>query len=738
MNINYDVKNTSCYDTADGSITIKTIELTTKEIHQYGKYTIQWSNNISSNQINSCKLFAHGLKADKYAFRIVGNGNTSEWYNIEIKNISPISISNLVTSNDPCAKIASMSFDVKGGKPPYAVKYGNQYLINQTSKVSIHDIISSADSRLSITDANGCLFEYDDSIDLNFSYLTYRITDIEAPVIHDDHPQKLNIDIQNGYPPFRFDIYLSEAGNKKDIIATTILENTSNTYDLSRLVYPGDYIIDIIDGHQCLYTTEEIHIPNSVPLAAKIAYKNTDPLPSPIICNTEFIFDTILIPFHLLLNDLLLRDWVKNLVIKSEINMSIGKQKYIQKIIKHNKHYSKQANDTIDILHLGPSTTEWYFSINIARGFNLQTDNVFSEMIYLSIEDRDYPIVPELDDSIDTIKLIRGNILTNTSNVYDFKNSHRINIYDGSNYSSYMSCSYENSSYLHNTYQVGNIFGINLLDNTYCNSLIDLNHSANFILPPENIDKINNLKQIISLISNPSKDISVAAISDYKNNGSFSVLVTGGSQNPRFAVYRYDKISSPMNINTECINAINLVGLQPGTYVIKIQVDCHNKLKYINNQLYDNHYESCLSYINDQLGCSIKDINFEYGDILINILEKDSESYVENLPGIIFDDIQTYTHMTKNQINTLSIPSKTVSESSEYTNRLKISCDNNKQCVVTGPNNFSHIFQGNILLINLIPGVYTIEGQDTISEKYKTTTHKIYIGPKSKEYISIS
>ena len=387
--------------------------------------------------------------------------------------------------------------------------------------MSIHDIISSPNNKLYITDANGCVFEYEDSINIEFSQLSYRIEDIEPPIIHDDHPQKLNITIQNGRPPFRFDIYNTADGNKSDLIATTAFNDNTNIYNLAHLVYPGDYIIDITDGYNCVQTTDIIHIPNSLPLSAKVAYKNTDPAPAPIISNTEFIFDTLLIPFNLLINDLSLRDWAQNLVTKSEIHMSIGKQKYIQKIIQHRKHYDKSADGILDILHLGPSTTEWYFSINIARGFNLQTDNVFSDLISISVGETEYSVVPEIDNDIGTIKLIRGNLLTNTSNIYDFKNSDRINIYDRSDYSSFLSCSYQHSSYLHNTYQPGNIFAINLLNNTCCNSLIDLKHPEDFVLGADQINEINNLKRIVLLISDPSKNIDIAAVSSAQHNGIF-------------------------------------------------------------------------------------------------------------------------------------------------------------------------------------------------------------------------
>jgi hypothetical protein len=743
MNINFTTKHTSCSDIANGSILINTIELTPKEIRKYGKYIVKWSDNISDNQIHSGNFFADSLKPDTYSCRIVGNGHASEWHSVDIQNISNINISNLIVINDPCNKIASISFNVDGGKPPYTIKYGNQYLINQTDKVSIHDIVSSINNKLYITDANGCVFEYGDLIDIDFSRLSYRITDIEPPIVHDDHPQKLNIAIYNGDPPFRFDIYNTTDGNKNELLATTVFNDNTNIYSLANLVYPGDYIVDITDGHNCVYTTETIHIPNSIPLSAKITYKNTDPPPTPIICHTEFIFDTLLIPFNLLINDLSLRDWAQNLVTKSEISLLIGQQKYIQKIIQHNKHYRDYCNGVLDILHLGLSITEWYFSINIARGFNLQTDNVFSDLIRITVGETEYTVVPEIDNDISTIKLIRGNLLTNTTNVYDFKNSDRINIYDNSDYDSFLSCSYQHPSYLHNTYQPGNIFAINLLDNTYCNSLIDLKHPEDFVLGPDKINEINNLKQIVSLISDPSKDIDIAAVSSTQHNGIFSVLVTGSKNNNSLTTYKYNKIDNtlcPINTEIEIINAINLQSLNEGTYIVKVKTCCRNKLKYINNQSYDNHYTASVLYIKNQLGCSLEDLNFEYGDILINIAQNNNESPIENLPGIDNTEIQTYKFMSKNQIDTLSSPIKKVSENESYSNTLKISCPSNVVCEITGPNNFSHICQGNISLINMLPGVYTIKGENSIlpEERNKIITHKIYIGHNSKEYISIS
>lgn len=742
MNINFTTKHTSCFDMANGSILINTIELTPKEIRKYGKYAIQWSDNISDSQIHSGNLFVDNLKPDTYQFRIIGNGQIGEWHSVDIKNVSPINISNLIVFNDPCNKIASISFDINGGQPPYSVRYGRKYLINQTEKVLMEDTIPSINDKLSITDSNDCVFEYEDPINIHFSHLSYRVEDIEPPIIHDDNPQKLNISIQNGRPPFKFDIYNTTDGHKSDLMATTVFDDTTNIYSLAHLVYPGDYIIDITDAYNCTYTTEIIHIPNSMPLSAKIMYKNTDSPPAPIICNTEFIFDTLLIPFNLLINDLSLRNWVQNLVTKSEINMSIGKQNYIQKIIQHRKHYDKSDDGILDILHLGSSTTEWYFSINIARGFNLQTDNVFSDLIYIHIGETAYSVVPEIDSDIATIKLIRGNILTNTSNVYDFQNSDRINIYNSSDYSSFLSCAYQSSFYLHNTYQPGNIFAISLLDNTYCNSLIDLNHPEDFVLTTDKSNEINNLKQIVLFINDPSIDIDIAAVSRTQHNGSFSILITGSKNNSSLLIYQYNKTNRtifPINTSIEYNNAINLQSLDQGAYIVKSKTSCGNKLKYINDQPYDNHYQASLYFIKNQLGCSLEDLNFEYGDILVNIIENDIDLYTENLPGITDTETQTYKYMSKNQINTLSVPIKTVSENEQYSNGLKISCPSNIRCVIIGPNNFSHIFQGNISLINMWPGVYTIKADDNTAQEdqYKTIAHKIYIGHNNKDYISI-
>lgn len=742
MNINFTTKHTSCADMDDGSILINTIELTPKEIRTYGRYVIQWSDNISDSQIHSGNLFVDNLKPDTYQFRIIGNGQTSQWHSVDIKNVSAINISNLIVFNDQCNKIASISFDINGGKPPYSVRYGRKYLINQTEKVLVEDIMPSIDDKLSITDSNGCVFDYEDSINIEFSQLSYRIEDIEPPIIHDNHPQKLNITIQNGRPPFRFDIYNTAEDNKSNLIATTVFNDNTNIYNLADLVYPGDYIIDITDGYNCVQTTEIIHIPNNIPLSAKINYKNTDPPPAPIICDTEFIFDTLLIPFNLLINNLSLRDWVQNLVTKSEIQMSIGKQKHIQKIIQHRKHYDKFADGILDILHLGSSSTEWYFSINIARGLDPQTDKVFSDLIHMHVGESDYSVVPELNNDTDTIKLIRANLLTNTSNVYDFKNSDKINIYDSSDYSSFLCCAYQSCSYMHNAYRPGNIFAINLLDNKYCNSLINLNRPEDFIFDTNKINEINNLKQILSLISDPSKDIDIAAVSCARHNGSFSVLVTGGQNDHKLIVSRYNKAEKTLcDVNTimESINAINATSLHSGTYIIKVKTSDNNKLKYINNQPYDNHYVSSQSYIKNILGCSLEDLNFEYGDILVNIIENNTDLYTENLPGIANTETQTYTYMSKNQINTLSVPIKTVSENAQYPNGLKISCPSNIQCVVIGPDNFSHIFQGNISLINMLPGVYTIKANATISQEdqHNRISHKIYIGHNNKEYISI-
>jgi hypothetical protein len=757
MKINFTKQDPLCYNANNGYININTIDLSLAERHKYGiDYTIEWSENVSIEQIKS-KFFINNLKADTYKFRLCNNTICSDWHQIELNNPNQIKIISIDQDNDLCKQVASVSIKTEGAKPPLIAHFGTNLAFSDNDTIHITGIYHSVSDHITITDSQNCSIKSENIININFSQLFHEIKSIKPPIIHDDHPQELIICIKNSPGSHKFIIYESVDNIKQQIVAETqfddnhsILQNDNNSiknYNLSNIVYPGSYIIDIIDQNNCVYTTDTIHIPNLHPLKVNIKYHNNNIIPNINIVETEFIFDTILIPYHRMINDLNLLEWIKNLRLSSIINLTIGKQKYQQKIIKYDKDYTKYQNNIFDILQLGSSSEDWYFSINIGKGFNRSND-VFSDNIYIEINDQQYLVIPSLDSDINSFKLIRGNLLTNSFSTNQFKNSNILQIYHSDDINDKISDITYNQSYsFYNTYKPGLIFTINLIDNNYSTTQIDLNSPENYIFDFKNIKQIDNLKYTLQQINQYTNNINISAINNTEFNGQLSVYPIGGvpldkdTYNIQYYQYNTDT-QELLNIyyNNQIVKSNNLFQLPPGTYIIKISDSTGNKLKYINNEPYDNHYGAALSFIENQLGITTQKINFNYGDVIVNIMDDNTAQIMsdinQNIPGLsIQDSITTLKSLSVIGNDILIING----DHSHLDNEIIIIINNEVDCTIIGPNNFKHIFNRNIKLVHLSPGVYTITGDDQQLE-YKhlsNTTNKIYIGDNTKEYIHL-
>lgn len=757
MKINFTKQDPICYNANDGQITINSIDLSAIEQYKYGKnYSIEWSSNVSSEQIHS-KFFVYKLKADKYQFRLCNNEYYSDWTEIELINKEPLKIITINQDNNPCDKIASISIQINGGQPPYVAYYGPHLATSNTNYIEISNIFAYQSFPIKVVDANNCSVLSDNNITTNFSQLFYDIVSNTSPIIYDDHPQEFLITIKNGYGPYRFIVYDSNDGIKDKILYETkfednyLIDNINEfnhyTYNLASILYPGSYIIDIIDSHNCIHTTETIAIPNADPISVKAIYGNNtyQPISNPIPIDS--IFDTLLIPYALLINNLSLIEFIKTLGAIPNIDIQIGKKTYKQKIIHNNKDYSQNINNIFHILQLGSSSSDWYFSINIARGFN-EKDNIFAENIFLQYNNQNYLIVPFLDDDISSIKLIKGNLLITDFNITQFELHNTIHFFNSNDtLNSIAELNNYNTYRLYNTYHPGSVFVINPIDWSNCIDVINFNHVEDYVFNDINIQQNINLKHILEIINDNNKNIYISAI-DNKFNGVIKLGIHGGIvDNHQYKInyYKYDHNTQKLlNIyyNNKITQSNSIYDLSPSTYIIKIIDNVGNKIKYINNQSYDNHYIAAKKYINNILNITETQIGFEYGDIIINILD-DNTNYTlsdvyTNIPGISSDET-TKSNQNSSILN--KIQSKPIiSGNSNYNNILDIISPYNIECSITGPNNFNHIFTGNIQFINMYPGVYNIVGNQTqLTKEYLlNNSNQIYIGDNTKECININ
>jgi len=310
MDISYTQTNVTCNGLSNGRIIIEAITLTTEESDLYGtEYILDWTDNASS--LNDTNTIASNLAADTYGFRLIGNSNVSDYQYFTVTEPAALDIYKIQNFNNPCDNVSSIDVYVSGGTPPYSARYGTYSSQSDTSPISITGIIVAQTTDIVVTDANTCSVSSDAEISTLFTNINYSVSGVTAPLIYDDHLSGFEITVAQGAAPYKFIIYESENNAKGDVVAETdildtsiVVRNSGNTYsyDLSELIYPGSYIIEIIDSNNCHQDTTQQTVPNSAPLV--ISSSSTSNTTNNLVTGVDLnnIYDTILIPYKMIQN----------------------------------------------------------------------------------------------------------------------------------------------------------------------------------------------------------------------------------------------------------------------------------------------------------------------------------------------------------------------------------------------------------------------------------------------------
>lgn len=741
MKINIKTQDQLCYNAANGYILIDSIDLEGYEKEIYRNYTIEWSSNIDKSQIHHSKLFVQNLCADEYSFRICGPKTCGEWQKVRINQVKPLNITNVIVNNNPCEQTASISLDISGGTKPYRIKYGNIYRTTDKDTISLTNITHPINDTIKVVDANDCMCESHEPIITNFSRLICSIDKILAPQIYDDHPQECSLRITNNHTPIKFIIYdISDPNDLRKIHETNWQYNASNIYDISSFIYPGQYMVSIQDTHGCSYTLQNIVIPNTNPLSALVSVKNHVDSTVRSLSDTIYIYDTLLIPYNLIKSNYSIYKWINTLTLNSKLVLEIGAKTYQQKIITFYKQ--PQQDNFIDILHLGESNDQWFFSINIARGLDPKIDDIYSKNIYLKILDDQFLVVPELDNDLNSIKLVRGTLLINTTNKTSFENTNSIKIYEKleDNFIFLDEIRYTHYQHLNNIYQPTNILCVNFLENPLLHSYIDIFNSHTHRLTSETMSIIDSIQQTMCYINDTNKKIYIESTNHAPNNGAINVSVHGNlsAKNYKLEYKTYntiDNIICDIFIDNQTVHTPYLCQLPPGIYIIKVHDPDRNKIRFINHKNYDNHFVSSKTYIENKLNKSLADLDFNYGDILICLNEND-----ENIPGIS----ERIEAQSLHKISTMGVLNPTqdiiVCDSEENNNCLTILNPLKIKYNIKGPN-LNHNIQVDTVKITHMPeGVYTIvsDEADCYTNLVTNENRTIYISKNSIEFIVLA
>ena len=759
MNISYSIGNIKCNGDSDGSITITSIVLTESEVATYGPSPVlDWTDNINPSSISADTKFINNLSGDIYGYRLYGNSTYSPFQYITLSEPDELEIVKITKTNNPCLSSASLAIEITGGTPPYVCSYG-QYLSTGSGTVVISGISVESTNFIRVTDSNNCQILSDSDVFIDFSSTTFELLSFLPPKIYDDHPEEYIINI-SGDGPFKIVIWESENNTKTNILDQLEPYDTSNLlsisensykYNIANKVYPGNYILEIIDSNNCLLQTNTINVPNILPLSVNSTIKNDNQIDITAYLLLEPILDTILVPYQLIQQDSNILNFIKNFSLDDRVEIKIGSRLYNQRITKINRDRSNYFSNNIDIIHCGPEESEWFFNFYISDGFNIsEVPEVFTENIVLIINNIEYEIVPEYNNDVSSIKLIRGSFLTKDINVSQFKINNTINLgslslpsYQLTKLSSVVS---NQQVFLYNTYSIGSVFNVMFLENDKYNSVLNITTSNTVNFSSDSLQAILNLKQTLEFLNDFDNNLYIFTGSNLIHTGFIGSVVTGGvtANNTYNFSYKYwnseTKTLQNIYVNNKLASDSSVSDLKSGSYIVKISDDNNNKIKTINTIPYDEHYSLALDYIMNVLNTSPENLSFVYGDLLLNVAIY--EETIQNTTSEVLGSSETTTTTIVQPLTTQvdTIETINISNNSSYNNYINIIMSNNVLCYLNGPNNYSYSFRKSIKFVNLPPGVYNIVGDtnELTNNFFEPISYIIYMSNNAQQNVYIN
>ena len=750
--------------------------------------TASWQNLPTDASTSVNGFFVNGLGTGTYTANILGGTIPITSVQYQINSPDPMSITQVVVNNEPCASTGSIHIAFTGGKPPYTVSYGSKSVIVPSGSGFVGKIpvtIASSGNVL-VRDSNNCVVS-GSNFDFNFPNANPQYNKIShtAPAIHDSFLQDYKFTLLFGEGPHRINIHNSTAGEKGDLVTsideydTTVLESLKQpgseifdssgnqigiqlsqdlnlnpieySYDIGSKIYPGSYVFEFVNQSNCTFLTELQTAPNITPLSAELVTVNDYPLDIGVEVLSQPILDTLFIPYRMLVNDSEVLSYISNITENSDIRLQIGSQIFDRKAI-----YGSINCDThslVNIKFFGLRNNEWFFTIPFYKGFDISDTSevdILNENISLVISDsKKITVDKEYNNNIGTIKLLRGSVLTTDLNLSQFKNDKDITLSrllaDGT-FEQLATATVGDKVYLQNKHIAGSIFMLDFLKNTETSENLRTNaiSSVSFDCRTNQKAIANNYQFLTNLNNLDLLDSLYVKRSGGLIHGGFLTLLLSGAYPDYIISYKYyDKDKKQLldlSINNEGITNRNFLdSIKPGTYLIKITDQKGNKLKTVNSISYDSFYAKMVDFIINDLHTDIQTLNFEHGDLVVNIYD---ESKTPNPPAAIpsFDPPTTPTPPTID-IPTVTTTTHEVSPNKIYTNELVIQTEPVKvKFTVRGPLGYNKTFSDRVKLIQMPAGVYTIEGEakDLYDKYLYQDKRRVFINPSTKLLSSLN
>lgn len=770
-----------CHNSRNASIIIDQILFTSEaENISYFDYTIEWDGDFDDDAIISeNNRSAVNLDNGTYRFTLVSlvDGQTSGPYEYIVSSPEQLIITGVQYKEFSCNDDGSIFISVSGGTAPYT------YILN-TSNITTNDTnttfsnLESGEYSVSVTDSNGCVATYDNSITISSSLIEFNSLQIAGPT-SPNGPGYISFTV-TGSGPFSF--IFNNSNNSEPIFIdkfnTTYLDNIADNqylYKINNLLPPENYSITITDSYGCSSIVQDIIIPNFPEMSVDITItKNIiEKLFTPIL--TLPIYDTILIPYNHIINNTKFWQFIKNMKLQDRINIKVNND-ILSFVIVRNMldKYAIEDSSKIEILRLGNDSSDWFFYFYVAPGLDpdQQASLLNSAIKILNPQNNEefsltLGLLPDGTLDNQNASLIRGSLLLPDTAHNQFVNltrwpsvaSNIDNVYlsigdntgNEENYD-FIVKNIKKSVYK-NLYRLNYTTAINFLEQfNILNYYVNLKQTT-CLMSSEDFNYVSSIKQILKEINNFDNllNIYVYNLDNIINTGAIDISIEGADAfslpdgqtiNNRYIInyYHLDDKSldiKPFYINNQLLNSPIIENLSGGYVIIRIR-DLYNNIPqnitYNNVSIdYNNHFilaKNILQKYNNKITNK-----FLYGDILV---------YVESSAIQLDEDIDGLPQapVIISQPTTPLVAYEIVKQTNDTTNtsQLLVNISQSIKHWIYGPKNYTRSFNTNTLFTNLLAGVYIIKGDDQELQDniLYQTEHRILVDPNTSNTIEVN
>lgn len=779
--INNNNTNNLCYGSRTAYIDISQISFVTEsENILFSSFDIEWSGDIDNETIlSSDSRLLSNLKNGTYQFIIKSliNNDILGPYISTITSPSELFIDEVQYQNYSCNNTAYVYISVSGGTPPYSYRVGSTTRVSNENFLKI-DGLSPGSYNIIVSDNNNCSTTGSSFEIFDATFLYSNESSIPPTIL--DGFGTLKFDI-TGLGPFNLSFKNLDEDNKSLFINSLETEHISNfdfitnrySYEIKNLLSPSTYSLTIQNNYGCVLTIDEVDILNISPLTVSLKIKENirTQLYAPV--RTLPIYDTIFIPYKFISNNSELWQYIKTLKIQDNIIIKINEEISEFLITRNMLDKCQVTNDEVEILKLGNNSDDWFFYFHIAPGLNpdIEPDLLNSTISIVDQKNnRFFDLVLGLSElgNIETEKtsIIRGSFILEDNIHNQFVNSQykqigssrmdNVYVSVGDNTGNEENYQFETintkKTIFKNLYLLNYVTTLNFLEkfnvlNQYVTTKQTICDSS-----ADDYQYMINIRNLLRTMNNTQNllEIYVYNLDSVDNNGSIDIVIDGNDTlqlsdstyvDNEYYINYYSidqKSEDPQSLilNNKQLSGFRVDNIKNGYFIIRIIDIYKNKPKNIlynnTNIIYDNHFIASKKILQN-FNKLIFD-KFLYGDILVYVGARGENQPIidENIPRPFF--IQPPT------ISTIELY-QTIKQTEDVTNtsKLLVNIERNIKHWIYGPRNYIMNFAKNTLFINLLPGVYIIQGdeKDLVNNYLYQNEYRILVNENSENNIDI-